>query len=67
MGINHTKDFTDPQTGTPYYPTKLEREDTTFIPTRVQFIVGNGGLFAFDTETYKMTKIPVSYLKLTYV
>jgi hypothetical protein len=54
MGINHTKDFIDPPVGTAYYPQKLEREDTAFIPTQTQFIVGNGGLFSFDTETYEM-------------
>jgi hypothetical protein len=58
MGINNTKNY-DPEIGAPYFPQKLDRDENLYIPVKTQFIVGNGGLFSFDTESFKITKLQV--------
>jgi hypothetical protein len=63
MGINSTKNY-DKELGTPYFPQKIERDELNYIPVKKQFIVGNGGLFIFDTESYKMTKLSVNFSKI---
>lgn len=47
-----------------YVPRKLKEEDTKYHPSRYQYIVGDGRLLKFDTETYELTKVPVSQKKI---